>query len=65
MVSEAQKKAIAKYRKNNVKNVTITFYPGQRYMYDWITKKAEDNGISRIKVVRGIIERAYSEREIG
>lgn len=36
MVSEAQKRASAKYQKNNVKQVAISFYPGDMELYEWV-----------------------------
>lgn len=59
MVSEAQKKAKAKYEKANVSRVTLDFYPGQHAVYDWVDRKAVEKNTSRVKVVREIIERAY------
>lgn len=35
MVSEAQKRASAKYVKNNVKQLIVRFYPGDEDLYAW------------------------------
>ena len=34
--SEAQKRANAKYRKHNVKNVTVAFYPNDKDIFEWL-----------------------------
>lgn len=38
-VSDAQKRAIAKYRKENVKQVITRFYPGDDELYAYIKSK--------------------------
>ena len=35
MTSEAQKRASAKYRKRNVKSITVAFYPNDRELFEW------------------------------
>ena len=34
--SEAQKRASASYRKRNVKNVTVAFYPSDKELFEWL-----------------------------
>lgn len=40
-VSESQKKAISNYRKKNCKNVTVTFYPNDKELYEHYKKQPE------------------------
>lgn len=39
MVSEAQKRASEKYRKNNVKQYILKFYPADRELFDYLSSK--------------------------
>lgn len=41
--SEAQKRANAKYRKNNVKQIIVKFYPGDEAMYEFVKGKPSMN----------------------
>lgn len=36
MQSQAEKKAQANYRKRNVKNVTVAFFPGDADIFEWM-----------------------------
>lgn len=49
MVSEAQRKATNNYRKKNVKQIILRFYPGERdqELYEWI--KSQDNVTAYLK----------------
>lgn len=42
-ISEAQKRANAKYRKNNVRQVIVKFYPGDEAMYEFVKSKPSMN----------------------
>ncbi len=44
-MTEAQKKAVNKYRKEKVKQIVIRFYPGDEELY----KKAKELGSSGIR----------------
>ena len=39
MVSDAQKKATAEYRKKNVKQVSVRFYPSEQDIFDHMEKQ--------------------------
>ena len=41
MATDAQKRATAKYEKNNVKRVSLKFFPADRDIYDYL--KSQDN----------------------
>lgn len=56
MVSEAQKKANEKYRKENVRQISLRFYPSEHDIYEFI--KGKDNASGYIKeLVRQDMER--------
>lgn len=44
MTSDAQKKASAKYRKNNVKQVPVAFYPADADIYAWLAGQPNKAG---------------------
>ena len=46
-VSDAQKRANEKYRKENVKQLSVRFYPGEHDLYDFL--KSQDNVAGFIK----------------
>ena len=46
-VSEAQKRANEKYRKANVKQAVVRFYPTEAELYEWL--QAQDNKSGYIK----------------
>ena len=55
-VSESQKKANEKYRKEKVKQVAVRFYPGDQELYEF--RKAKDNVAGYIKdLIRADTER--------
>lgn len=55
-VSESQKKANEKYRKEKVKQVAVRFYPGDQELYELL--KAKDNVAGYIKdLIRADMER--------
>ena len=57
MTSEAQKRASANYRKRNVKNVTVAFYPNDREVFEWLD--SQGGRASYIKrLIREDMERA-------
>lgn len=59
MVSEAQKRANAAYRKKSVKQLTVRFYPGDEdeAMYAWL--KSRENTTEYIKaLVRADMEKS-------
>uniref|UniRef100_A0A7C9JRK3 Uncharacterized protein n=1 Tax=Muribaculaceae bacterium Z82 TaxID=2304548 RepID=A0A7C9JRK3_9BACT len=60
MVSEAQKRAAANYRKKSVKQVILKFYPGDAEMYEWV--KAQGNATAYVKsLVAADMERRGGE----
>lgn len=44
MVSEAQKRANEKYRRENVKQISLRFYPSEQDVYDFIKSKSNVSG---------------------
>lgn len=44
MISEAQKRASAKYVKENVSRKTISFYPAERDILEWTNAQGNVNG---------------------
>lgn len=42
--SEAQKKAVAKYKNGNVKQIMLGFYPQDRELYEAVIRAAEEAG---------------------
>ena len=56
-VSESQKKANEKYRKEKVKQVAVRFYPGDQDVYEFL--KAKDNVAGYIKsLIRADMEKS-------
>lgn len=55
-VSEAQKRATAKYRKENVKQVVTRFYPGDEELYAYVKSK-EGMGEYIKSLIRADMER--------
>ena len=59
MPSDAQKKATARYRRENVKQITVQFFPADMDVYEHI--KSQDKIAAYIKrLVREDMERAGS-----
>ncbi len=56
-VSDAQKRAIANYRKKSVKQFQVTFYPDDTDLYAWFKGKQGKN-----KLIKELL-RAEMERE--
>ena len=46
-VSDAQKRALEKYRKEKVKQITIRFYPAEMDVYEWV--KSQPNVAGYLK----------------
>lgn len=44
MTSEAQKRATAKYQRENVRTFTLKFYPSQRAEWEHLRKQENKNG---------------------
>ena len=44
MVSEAQKKATAKYRREKLKQVVVTFSPRDADLYEWLSAQPSKAG---------------------
>jgi hypothetical protein len=57
MASEAQKRANAKYQKNNVKQIITRFYPGDMELYEWVKSQP---GMG--EYVRGLIREDMERR---
>ena len=62
-LSDARKRANAKYAKANVKQVGIKFYPAETDLYEWT--KAQENVRGYVKaLIRADMERARGERPV-
>lgn len=59
MVSEAQKKATAKYRREKVKQVVVTFSPRDADLYEWLSAQPSKAGAIK-RLLREEMERASS-----
>lgn len=60
MQSEAQKRANANYRKRNVKNVSVPFYPGDMDVLEWLDIKG-----GRASYIKGLLrEQMKKEQEV-
>lgn len=44
MASEAQKRAIAKYRKAKVKQIQTCFYPAEQELFEWVSQQSNKSG---------------------
>lgn len=44
MISEAEKRAQAKYRKTKVKQVQTAFYPAEHDLYEWLNQQESKAG---------------------
>lgn len=56
-LSEAQKRAIANYRKKNVKYFSVAFYPDDADLYEWFKQQSNKN-----KLVKSLL-RSKMEHE--
>lgn len=57
MQTEAQKRANARYRKNNVRQIGLSFYPAEADLYEWA--KSHDNVSGYLKaLIRADMESA-------
>lgn len=54
--SEAQKRANAKYRKNNVKQVITRFYPADADLYEFVKSQPDMSGYIK-SLIRADMER--------
>ena len=55
--SEAQKRATAKYIKNNVKRVAVAFYPSEADLLEWVASKPNKAGYIK-ELIRADMERS-------
>ena len=56
MATHAQKRATAKYLKNNVKRVAVAFYPGERDLLSWLDSQPNKAGYIK-RLIREDMER--------
>lgn len=57
MLTEAQKRAQAKYNREKVRQCAVRFYPSERYLWEWLETKPNKAGYIK-KLVRADMERA-------
>ena len=50
--SAAKRRAIMKYRKNAVRKITVTFYPKDKGILEWI----DSSGMSRSAFIKSLIQ---------
>lgn len=60
MVSEAEKRAKAKYRKK-VKQAIVSFYPKDEELYEWLERQPNKSGYIR-ELIRRDMEKHQRER---
>ena len=52
--SDAQRRATNKYRKLNTKNMTLTFYPSDMFVYEWLQTKSNKAGYIKQLIIDDI-----------
>lgn len=57
MLTEAQKRAQAKYNKANVRQTAVRFYPAERDLWEWLEKQPNKAGYIK-ELIRADMERA-------
>ena len=57
MLTEAQKRAQAKYNKANVRQTAVRFYPAERDMWEWLEKQPNKAGYIK-ELIRADMERS-------
>ncbi|MEY8436560.1 hypothetical protein AAK967_02285 [Atopobiaceae bacterium 24-176] len=55
-LTDAQKRAMAKYRKNNVKTVAVAFYPADADLLGWLGEQPNKAGYIK-RLIREDMER--------
>lgn len=55
--TEAQKRATAKYLKNNVKRVAVAFYPAEAELWEWLEQQPNKAGYIK-RLIREDMERS-------
>ena len=58
--TEAQKRATAKYLKNNVKRAAVAFYPAEADLWEWLDAQPNKAGYIK-RLIREDMERSRSE----
>lgn len=56
MLTEAQKRAQAKYNKANVRQTAVRFYPSERDMWEWLETRGNKAGYIK-SLIRADMER--------
>ncbi len=57
MLTEAQKRAQAKYNKANVRQTAVRFYPAERDLWEWLEKQPNKAGYIK-ELIRADMERS-------
>lgn len=55
--TEAQKRATAKYLKNNVKRAVVAFYPAEADLWEWLEQQPNKAGYIK-RLIREDMERS-------
>ena len=58
--TEAQKRATAKYLKNNVKRAVVAFYPAEADLWEWLEQRPNKAGYIK-RLIREDMERSHPE----
>lgn len=56
MLTDAQKRAQAKYNKANVRQTAVRFYPSERDLWDWLETKGNKAGYIK-ELIRADMEK--------
>lgn len=57
MLTDAQKRAQAKYNKANVRQTSVRFYPSERDLWEWLENKGNKAGYIK-ELIRADMERS-------
>ncbi len=57
MLTDAQKRAQAKYNKANVRQMAVRFYPSERDLWEWLENKGNKAGYIK-ELIRADMERS-------
>lgn len=57
MLTDAQKRAQAKYNKVNVRQMAVRFYPSERDLWEWLENKGNKAGYIK-ELIRADMERS-------
>lgn len=62
-LTDAQKRAMEKYRKANVKQLSVRFYPADADVWEWLQAQPNRQGYVR-DLIRADMERQSGQRKL-